>query len=55
MIIAVKTVRWQCSGCDHLCALLTDEIIKPDEIVKCPNAKDEWRKVAAGEIEKGVE
>ncbi len=38
----VKTIRWQCSGCDHLCALLLDEIIQPEEIVKCEESK--WRK-----------
>ncbi len=41
-MIATKTKRWQCSGCDHLCAMLTDEIIKPGEIIRCPQ-NDEWR------------
>ncbi len=41
-MIQIKTVRWQCSGCDHLCAMLTDEIIKPAEIIRCPR-DDEWR------------
>jgi len=44
-MISTKTVRWQCSGCDHLCALLPDEIVKPVNLVhlaKCkPNQK--WR------------
>ena len=40
-MIATKTVRWQCSGCDHLCALLLDELIKPEEIIGC--AKGKWR------------
>jgi len=43
--IQIITIRWQCSGCDHLCALLTDETIKPDDIILCPYAKDKWRKV----------
>jgi len=39
----VRTIRWQCSGCDHLCVLLTDTTVKPDIIVRCPYTKDEWR------------
>ena len=48
--IAVRTVRWQCSGCDHLCALLTDELIRPEEIIKCKNGQ--WRKITKETHEK---
>ena len=44
VLVLAKTIKWQCSGCDHLCAMLTDETISPDEIIKCPGAKDKWRK-----------
>ncbi len=40
-MIATKTIRWQCSGCDHLCAMLLDEFMKPKDIVQCPDTK--WR------------
>ncbi len=40
--VQVKTVRWQCSGCDHLCAMLLDELTQPTFIVNCPQQK--WRK-----------
>ncbi len=40
-MISTKTGRWQCSGCDHLCALLLDELIRPEEIIKCDKGK--WR------------
>ncbi len=43
MLIAVKTVRWQCSGCDRLCAMLLDGLIEPKEIVRCE--KMNWRVV----------
>ena len=43
-MIDTKTVRWQCSGCDHLCAMLTDSIIKPTEVInRCLVGKDKWR------------
>ena len=38
-----KTIRWQCSGCDRLCALLTDELVQPQKIIRCPYAKAKWR------------
>ncbi len=40
-MIQVKTVRWQCSGCDHLCAMLVDESVSPKTLVICPNSN--WR------------
>ena len=42
-MIAVKTIRWQCSGCNHLCAMLLDELLEPISLVKCNLMK--WRKV----------
>ena len=41
MMIATKTIRWQCSGCDHLCAMLMDELIKPKDVIIC--LKSKWR------------
>jgi hypothetical protein len=41
-----RTIEWQCSGCEHLCKLLTDSFIKPEEIVKCN--KQKW-KICSGE------
>ncbi len=47
MKVSAKTIRWQCSGCDHLCALLLDELVVPANLVhltKCgPSQK--WRKI----------
>ncbi len=40
-VVSVKTIRWQCSGCDHLCAMLTDEVVSPKTLVICPNSN--WR------------
>lgn len=38
-----KTIEWQCSGCNHLCKVLTDRFIKPIDIIRCnlgtPNFK----------------
>lgn len=42
MLIDVKTIEWQCIGCDHLCKLLTDRLIKPNRIVKCTIGKEIW-------------
>ena len=42
-MISTRTVRWQCSGCDRLCAMLLDELIVPDEIIVCKKAKPLWR------------
>ena len=30
-----RTIEWQCTGCNHLCKLLTDSFVKPREIIKC--------------------
>ena len=40
-MISVKTIRWQCSGCDHLCAMLLDSLVKPTELCNC--LKQNWR------------
>ena len=43
--ISPKTIRWQCSGCDHLCALLLDSLVKPANLVhlaKC-GTNQKWR------------
>ena len=34
-MISVKTTRYQCRGCDHLCALLTDGVVVPEDIISC--------------------
>ena len=41
-MIETRSIRWQCSGCDCLCALLTDSSVDPDKIVSCKSKK--WRK-----------
>lgn len=50
--VDTRTVKWQCSGCDHLCAILVDSYITPVNIdylyyskslVTCRDGK--WRKV----------
>lgn len=43
-MISVQTVRWQCSGCDRLCAMLLDGLVCPSELVKCRLMK--WRVIA---------
>jgi len=40
-LVSTKTIRWQCSGCDHLCAMLTDESVSPKALVIC--TKSNWR------------
>lgn len=30
-----KTIEWQCTGCNHLCKVLTDRFIKPTDIIRC--------------------
>lgn len=30
-----KTIEWQCSGCNHLCKVLTDRFIKPNDTIRC--------------------
>ena len=47
-MISVKTVRWQCSGCDHLCAMLVDESVNPETLVVCPNSKWRIEKISRG-------
>jgi len=47
MEILVKTIRWQCSGCDHLCAMLLDSMVEPVNLVHLamckPNQK--WQRI----------
>ena len=50
-MINVKTTRYQCSGCDHLCALLLDGMIKPQEIIKCELGK--WREITKDDLKGG--
>jgi len=33
------TIEWQCSSCNHLCKLLTDSMVEPEDIIKCKQAK----------------
>ena len=47
-MISTKTVRWQCSGCDHLCALLIDDLIIPEQLIKCELSK--WREERLSKI-----
>lgn len=42
-MIDAKTVEWQCSGCDHLCKLLLDSTLKPNDIIKCDKGVTKWR------------
>jgi hypothetical protein len=42
-----KTIHWQCSGCDHLCALLVDTVVVPanlTHLARC-GGDQRWRKV----------
>jgi len=34
-IVNVKTIHWQCSGCDYLCAFLIDSRLSPETILEC--------------------
>ena len=34
-----KTIEWQCSGCRHLCKVLTDRFINPNDTIKCDKGK----------------
>lgn len=49
--VEVKTIRWQCSGCDHLCAVLTDTQIEPNICVQKQSNSvgtkkwPKWRKI----------
>ena len=33
-VVDTKTIEWQCSGCDHLCKLLTDRVVMPHELIR---------------------
>ena len=33
-LVDAKTIEWQCSGCDHLCKLLTDSVVMPHELIR---------------------
>jgi len=38
-----KTIEWQCTGCNHLCRLLTDRLIIPDDVIKCSQAEPNFK------------
>ena len=45
--VETRTLRWQCSGCDHLCAMLTDTMVNPQVVFKkCPFGDTAWRKIS---------